>query len=108
MYAFRLCSLNQYNSAHDVACFLATVLARLEAFLPQMASANSELLQRAQQNPESVNIEHIDDTGDGRYIEMVGGSIPFCPFSPIPNLCLVCIHSIRSSTHGVSLHAPRP
>ena len=60
-----------------MACPRKKVLTRLEAFLPQMAAANAELLQRAQQNPESVNIEHIDPANDSRYIQMVRGSPPF-------------------------------
>jgi len=51
---------------------VAAVLQRIQAFLPQMEAANADLLQRAQNRPESVNIEQHDeeDAGDGQYIEM--------------------------------------
>lgn len=55
----------------DKACVgLGVVLARLEAFLPQLAESNAELLTRAQANPESVDIENVGEE-DGEYIEMV-------------------------------------
>lgn len=50
---------------------VAPVLERVHNFLPRMEAANAELLQRAQSNPESVDIEHLDDNRQGAYIEMV-------------------------------------
>ena len=47
------------------------MLARLQEFLPQMEAANAELLQRARDDPESVDIENLDHSAHGRYIEMV-------------------------------------
>lgn len=46
------------------------VFNRLDAFLPQLAAANQQLAERARQDPESVNMEHINDT-DNQYIQMV-------------------------------------
>ncbi|KAH8119996.1 hypothetical protein DFH11DRAFT_1721882 [Phellopilus nigrolimitatus] len=46
------------------------LLDRLQHFLPQMEAANAELLRRVQDDPESVDIEHLDDAEDGNYIEM--------------------------------------
>ncbi|KLO11309.1 hypothetical protein SCHPADRAFT_906103 [Schizopora paradoxa] len=45
------------------------LLQRLQEFLPQLEADNAALLQRAQQNPESVDIEHLDQP-DAQYIEM--------------------------------------
>lgn len=60
------------------------VLDRIHQFLPQMEAANADLLQRAQLNPESVDIEHLDANNDGTYIEMVSAAdMPFSPF-PFP------------------------
>ncbi|KAF6749273.1 hypothetical protein DFP72DRAFT_544485 [Ephemerocybe angulata] len=46
------------------------LLSRIQAFLPQLEASNRELLQRAQANPGSVDIEHLEPGQDG-YIEMV-------------------------------------
>ena len=47
-----------------------TVLSRVQAFLPQIADSNDALSQRAQEDPSSVDIEHVEE-GAERYIEMV-------------------------------------
>lgn len=47
------------------------VLDRLQQFLPQMEAANADLMQRAREDPESVDIEHLDHSAHGHYIEMV-------------------------------------
>jgi hypothetical protein len=47
-----------------------TVLGRIQAFLPQLEASNRTLLERAQADPSSVDIENVKD-GEGRYIEMV-------------------------------------
>ncbi|EJD03760.1 uncharacterized protein FOMMEDRAFT_167086, partial [Fomitiporia mediterranea MF3/22] len=46
------------------------LLSRLEEFLPQMEAANADLAHRIEAHPESVDIEHLGDTGLGQYIEM--------------------------------------
>ncbi|GLB44665.1 putative protein with domain of unknown function (DUF4598) [Lyophyllum shimeji] len=45
------------------------LLSRVTAFLPALQASNALLEQRAQQDPKSVDIEHIDE-GMGQYIEM--------------------------------------
>ncbi|KAI0828534.1 hypothetical protein BC628DRAFT_1487827 [Trametes gibbosa] len=45
------------------------LLSRVQAFLPELAASNADLIQRARENPESVNIENIGED-QGRYIEM--------------------------------------
>jgi len=46
------------------------LLERLQQFLPQMEAANAQLAQRARDDPESVDIEHLDHSAHGPYIEM--------------------------------------
>ena len=46
----------------------AELLARVQAFLPELAASNADLLQRARDDPESVDIEHLGAAGP--YIEM--------------------------------------
>ena len=46
------------------------VLARVQAFLPQLEASNTDLLRRARENPESVDIENISDHAES-HIEMV-------------------------------------
>ena len=46
------------------------VIARVQAFLPQLEASNTDLLRRARENPESVDIENIADCA-GSHIEMV-------------------------------------
>ena len=48
-----------------------SVLSRVQAFLPQIQSSNEVLNQRMQEDPTSVNIEHISEDMD-QYIQMVG------------------------------------
>ena len=50
--------------------YMNTVLSRVQAFLPQIADSNDALSQRAQEDPSSVDIEHVEE-GAERYIEMV-------------------------------------
>ncbi|KAH9855487.1 hypothetical protein C2E23DRAFT_866640 [Lenzites betulinus] len=45
------------------------LLSRVQAFLPELAASNADLIQRARENPESVNIENIGADQE-RYIEM--------------------------------------
>ncbi|KAF8240048.1 hypothetical protein L208DRAFT_1020688, partial [Tricholoma matsutake] len=45
------------------------LLSRIQAFLPAFEASNAILAQRAQADPKSVDIEHIDE-GMDRYIEM--------------------------------------
>ncbi|KZT06662.1 uncharacterized protein LAESUDRAFT_653184 [Laetiporus sulphureus 93-53] len=44
------------------------LLSRVQSFLPQLAASNAELLRRAQEDPNSVDIENVEN--DERYIEM--------------------------------------
>jgi Domain of unknown function (DUF4598) len=46
------------------------VLARVQAFLPQLEASNAILTQRVQTDPKSVDIENIEE-GEEQYIEMV-------------------------------------
>lgn len=59
-----LMSMNVHSLRQDL------VLKRVEAFLPQLEASNALLQQQVEQNPDDVNIEHIDDE-DGQYVEMV-------------------------------------
>ncbi|PPQ92581.1 hypothetical protein CVT25_007273 [Psilocybe cyanescens] len=45
------------------------LLSRVQAFLPQLEASNALLSQRAQEDPNSVDIEHIPE-GMDQYIEM--------------------------------------
>ncbi|KAF8639357.1 hypothetical protein AX17_001546 [Amanita inopinata Kibby_2008] len=45
------------------------LLARIQAFLPQIEASNVTLAQQAQQHPESVDIEHVSEDVE-QYIEM--------------------------------------
>ncbi|KJA16415.1 hypothetical protein HYPSUDRAFT_147737 [Hypholoma sublateritium FD-334 SS-4] len=45
------------------------LLSRVQAFLPQLEASNALLSQRAQEDPDSINIEHIPK-GMEQYIEM--------------------------------------
>ncbi|EMD32447.1 hypothetical protein CERSUDRAFT_126841 [Gelatoporia subvermispora B] len=44
------------------------LLERVQAFLPQLAASNAELSRRVQEDPESVDIENVEE--DEQYIEM--------------------------------------
>jgi len=57
------------HSFIQLICFLP-VLTRVQAFLPQMQASNTLLSQRMQQDPTSVDIEHVTE-GMDQYIEMV-------------------------------------
>ena len=50
--------------------FHFSVLSRVQAFLPQLEASNAILAQRAREDPNSIDIEHIPD-GIDQYIEMV-------------------------------------
>ncbi|KAI0367267.1 hypothetical protein BV20DRAFT_970665 [Pilatotrama ljubarskyi] len=45
------------------------LLSRVQAFLPELAASNAELVRRARENPESVDIESIGEHEE-QYIEM--------------------------------------
>ncbi|KAF9473807.1 hypothetical protein BDN70DRAFT_816710 [Pholiota conissans] len=45
------------------------LLSRVQAFLPQLEASNALLSQRAHENPDSINIEHITEDME-QYIEM--------------------------------------
>ncbi|KAH9936822.1 uncharacterized protein BXZ73DRAFT_14376, partial [Epithele typhae] len=45
------------------------LLARVQAFLPELAAANVDLLRRAREDPGSVDIESLEPSQHG-YIEM--------------------------------------
>lgn len=47
-----------------------TVLDRLDAFLPSLATANDELAVKHAADPSSVNVEHVEDD-TAQHIEMV-------------------------------------
>lgn len=57
--------------SHNSRCFPQyPVLTRVQAFLPQMEASNTLLSQRMQEDPTSVDIEHVSEEMD-QYIEMV-------------------------------------
>ncbi|KAI0683509.1 hypothetical protein C8Q76DRAFT_317690 [Earliella scabrosa] len=45
------------------------LLSRIQAFLPELAASNAELLRRAKEDPSSIDIENID-ADEQQYIEM--------------------------------------
>ncbi|CDO76405.1 hypothetical protein BN946_scf184937.g19 [Trametes cinnabarina] len=45
------------------------LLKRAQAFLPELAASNADLIRRARENPESVDIENVGEDAE-RYIEM--------------------------------------
>ena len=47
-----------------------SLIDRLSAFLPELHAANDALERQRAADPESVNIEHINDP-DAQHIEMV-------------------------------------
>jgi hypothetical protein len=49
---------------------LASVFARLEAFLPTMREANDKLAEQHAEDPQSADIENLTDP-EGQHIEMV-------------------------------------
>ena len=49
--------------------FFFIVLSRVHALLPQLEASNAILTQRAREDPNSIDIEHIPD-GMDQYIEM--------------------------------------
>ena len=51
-------------------CSFFIVLSRVQAFLPRLEASNAILAQRARDDPNSIDIEHIPD-GMDQYIEMV-------------------------------------
>lgn len=50
------------------------VLSRIQAFLPELAASNADLLRRAREDPSSVDIENVG-AEEGRYIEMVRSAL---------------------------------
>ncbi|KAI0328753.1 hypothetical protein GY45DRAFT_1325897 [Cubamyces sp. BRFM 1775] len=56
------------RSTHPIAPPME-LLSRVQAFLPELAASNADLLRRARENPESVDIENIDEDQE-QYIEM--------------------------------------
>ncbi|KIP04324.1 hypothetical protein PHLGIDRAFT_31403 [Phlebiopsis gigantea 11061_1 CR5-6] len=46
----------------------SALLSRVEAFLPQFAASTADITRRAQEDPDSVDIEKLGD--EGRYIQM--------------------------------------
>lgn len=102
------CIITDSLSAFPFAVYnylcLYLVLARVQAFLPQMEAANADLLFRAQANPQSVNIEHLD-SADSQFIQMVRSysctsllssfSFPFSPLGGDTGLSLSLSHHPR-------------
>ena len=56
------------------------VLSRVQAFLPELAASNADLLRRAREDPDSIDIENIDES-QAQYLEMVS----FPPFLKFPS-----------------------
>ena len=63
-----------------------SVLSRVQAFLPQIEASNALLTQRMQEDPASVDIEHISE-GSQQYIEMVHFRISQDKTSPYSTHC---------------------
>ncbi|KAL1939238.1 hypothetical protein VTO73DRAFT_10041 [Trametes versicolor] len=59
------------------------LLSRIQAFLPELAASNADLLRRAQENPESVDIENVGEDQE-QYIEMDLGLGVFDHHGEIP------------------------
>ena len=57
-----------------------SLIDRLSAFLPKLRAANDELEKKRVADPESVDIEHVDDP-DAQHIEMVNYNCPCCVWS---------------------------
>lgn len=49
-------------------CVSSLVLSRVQAFLPQLQTANSELDKK---DPSELDIENVNEEQEGQYIEMV-------------------------------------
>ena len=64
---------------HSVSTSSHAVLSRVQAFLPELAASNADLLRRAREDPDSIDIENIDES-QAQYIEMVS----FPPFLKFP------------------------
>lgn len=70
----------------------ATVLARVQAFLPELAASNADLSRRAKEDPGSVNIECLGPHEE-QYVQMVRllrllVCTPFDTLTPDPPLPL--------------------
>jgi hypothetical protein len=63
---------NVVSDSSQNSCLVSRnpVLTRVQAFLPQMEASNTLLSQRMQDDPTSVDIEHVSEEM-GQYIEMV-------------------------------------
>ncbi|KAF9999597.1 hypothetical protein BGZ80_003474 [Entomortierella chlamydospora] len=48
----------------------SNLLARLEDFLPKIKEANAQLDKKLKEDPESVDIENVDEESGEQYIEM--------------------------------------
>ncbi|KAI0741652.1 hypothetical protein C8Q80DRAFT_147415 [Daedaleopsis nitida] len=59
------------------------LLSRVQAFLPELAASNTDLLRRAKEDPSSVDIEELD-AEEPQYIEMNLGVGVFDHHGPIP------------------------
>ena len=55
------------------------MLSRVQAFLPELAESNADLLRRAKEDPNSVDIENVD-ADQAQYIEMVSSLVSFLFF----------------------------
>ena len=64
--------------------FSLLVLSRVQAFLPKLEASNAILAQRAREDSNSIDIEHIPD-GMDQYIEMASSN-NFTPCTPPSNL----------------------
>ena len=77
------------------------MLSRVQAFLPELAASNADLLRQAKEDPNSVDIENVDDD-QAQYIEMVSLPTFFLPFiSKYPQRLLAsrddCEHREKNS-----------
>ncbi|KAF8624631.1 hypothetical protein AX15_005785 [Amanita polypyramis BW_CC] len=62
----------KFDFGNRTTCLVAPpteLLARVQAFLPQIEASNAVLVQQVEADPESVNMEHVDDSME-QYIEM--------------------------------------
>jgi hypothetical protein len=65
-----VCAQSLKTTSIPLRFFWFAVLDRLDAFLPSLRTANTELAERAAADPLSVNVEHVENEEE-EHVEMV-------------------------------------
>lgn len=65
-----VCPISEDHIHPSPFFFWFAVLDRLDAFLPSLRTANTELAERAAADPLSVNVEHVENEEE-EHVEMV-------------------------------------